>query len=313
MNERLVDEAVAWHQSIGRDDADWDGFTVWLEADPRHRAAFDEIALIDRMVDERAGDLRQIGAIEPKPAAALPMPRSRRPWLYGSVAAAVAVAIGVPLAWQTPQDGIYATGRGEHRQIALGQGTSVALAPSTRLIAKGGDPTKLELVAGEAYFDVAHDPGRTLSIQAGDHRVTDIGTRFALNLTPKAVLVAVAEGQVSVMPNGGTATSVTAGHQLIAQRASGPARLRPVVVGNVGSWQRGRLIYVNTPLSIVAADIARNTGKTIIVDPAIESREFSGVLAIGDGSGLLPALAGLMAVSAEEKDSRVYLSAARTR
>ena len=52
IDERLLDEALAWRAALESDDADWDGYTLWLEADARHREAFDQIALTERIVDD---------------------------------------------------------------------------------------------------------------------------------------------------------------------------------------------------------------------------------------------------------------------
>src|SRR3569832_1930383 len=45
-------EAVAWHAVLSRDDADWDAFTAWLEADPANQQAYDTVALGDALVDD---------------------------------------------------------------------------------------------------------------------------------------------------------------------------------------------------------------------------------------------------------------------
>ncbi|HWW63270.1 MAG TPA: FecR domain-containing protein [Sphingomonadaceae bacterium] len=311
IDERLLDEALTWYRALEQDDADWDAYTRWLEADPLHGKAFDEIALTGRIVDDHIADLQ---ALKAAPAADPAEIRtvSRRKWLYGSVAAALALAVGIP-ALRQQQDVVYATARGETRHIALSQGIAADLSPSTRLVVKGGDPTKLEVARGDVYFAVAHDPGRALSIRAGEYVVSDIGTTFGLNLSAKAVAVAVAEGHVSVAGEGGEATRVSAGQQLIARRDDRSTRIRPVPAANVGSWRQGRLVYDNMPLNLVAADIARYSGKTITVDPAIGDRPFSGVLAIGDGSELLANLSDLMAISYEEKGDSVRIGAAAVR
>lgn len=314
ISERLLDEALAWHRALERDDADWDAYTLWLEADPLHRQAFDEVALTDRIVNERADDLR---ASRPHvlDEAGGRTASSRRGWLLGSMAAALALAIGVTASWpgRTHPDAVYATARGETRHVALAQGIAVDLAPASRLVLRDGDPTRMELARGDAYFEVAHDPRRALSIAAGGYAVSDIGTRFGLNLAGDAVTLAVAEGDVSIAPAGGAATRVSAGQRLIAHKGGGAARLGPVQARDVGSWRDGRLVYDNTPLSLVAADIARYSGKTITVDPAIGDRPFSGVLAIGDGSRLLANLSDLMAISYQEKGGGVRVMAAPVR
>ena len=78
IDERVLDEALAWQQALERDDADWDAYTVWLEADPRHRQVFDEVALTDRIVSERAGDLAHLQSIEPPVTVPLPIGKTTR-------------------------------------------------------------------------------------------------------------------------------------------------------------------------------------------------------------------------------------------
>ena len=63
----------------------------------------------------------------------------------------------------------------------------------------------------------------------------------------------------------------------------------------------------------IAARRAAETGKPITVDPAIGNRPISGVLAIGDGSGLLANLSNLMAITYEEKGDRDRISPAPVR
>lgn len=311
IDEHLLDEAEAWHGALERADADWDGYTTWLEADPLHREAFDAVVLTHRIVDERVGNLEKpVPLEEPEESTTRGWPRR---WFYGAAAAAVALALAVPAIWLRSSDTVYATKPGETRQIALADGVSVDLAPASRLVLSDGSAKDLELARGEAIFTVAHDPARRLAIKAGEYEVGDIGTTFSVNVSAEAVKVGVADGRLTVMPNGGEATSVAAGQQLIASRTGGTMQLTSVASTDVGSWRRGRLVYSDTPLAVVAADISRYTGKTIAVDPAIGSQSFSGVLAIGDGSKLPSSLADLTGLTYQEEGNRARLGASPTR
>jgi transmembrane sensor len=307
MDDRLLDEAIAWHRSLGTDDADWDGFTCWLEADPKHKLAFDEIVLTDRIVDEHKLGLRTMTA-SPRPHT-----RSvgRRGILYGSIAAAIAAVISVPALWPRAADKVYATSAGAGRNFVLAGGTAIALAPKSKLVVKAGDLRNLELAEGEAYFSVDHDPVRPLTIRAGRFAVSDIGTKFAVNVSGEALSVGVAEGHVVVAPaSGGSRAQVAAGEQFLAHRGSTSIRMSRIAPKDVGSWRHGRLVYDNTPLAVVAADISRYSGKTLIVDPAIRDRRFSGVLKVGDGSGLLEKLSDFMGLSYKPDGDSVRIIAA---
>ncbi|MEG3125121.1 FecR family protein [Sphingomonas sp. GB1N7] len=312
MDERLIDEALAWHQALETDDADWDGYTLWLEADPRHRAAFNEIALTNRIVDVHRLHLR---ATLPEAAvAAVPSRSPQRWWLAGAAAAAAAVAaVALPLAMRPADDVTYATAA-RSRHIALPSGITIDLAPASTLIVKGGDTSRLELAGGEAFFDVAHDPRRSLSIKAGNSSVSDIGTRFAINLTAETMLVGVADGQVRVDPAGSNPPiHVAAGEQLSVAQSSGKPSVGAVDSADIGSWRRGRLSYSNAPLEVVAADISRYLGKTVTMEAGIGDRRFSGVLTIGDGSKLLPTLSQIMALSYTVDGDHIRIGAATAR
>jgi transmembrane sensor len=97
MDERLLDEALAWHQALEGDDPDWAAFTLWLEADPQHRPLFDEIALTDRIVTDHRERLRALAP--PSTSEIRPRRSGRRGFLYGSIAAALALAVGAVTLW----------------------------------------------------------------------------------------------------------------------------------------------------------------------------------------------------------------------
>ena len=92
MNEDIHEEAARWFAAQDADDMDWDGFTAWLEADPRHRQAFDAVALLDdRISTQRDAIGRELAATEtPRSVVALGLWRGggsgRRDRTGGSVA-----------------------------------------------------------------------------------------------------------------------------------------------------------------------------------------------------------------------------------
>ncbi|MGE5872186.1 DUF4880 domain-containing protein, partial [Klebsiella pneumoniae] len=58
-DDDVFEQAVAWHRALARDDADWDAYMSWLDQDPAHRVAFDEVALLDRMIEDHAPSLQR--------------------------------------------------------------------------------------------------------------------------------------------------------------------------------------------------------------------------------------------------------------
>jgi transmembrane sensor len=205
----------------------------------------------------------------------------------------------------------YATGAGQTRQIALADGSRIALSASTRLgVAAKGQAITL---AGAASFDVPHRADRVLTVRAGDVEISDIGTRFEVSTAPGIVRIAVAEGRLTARLGDGQTIPVTAGSRLLIDTGRASADLAPLEPGAFAAWRSGRLVYQNAPLSLVSADVGRYAGSDIRMDPYVASRRFSGILTIGNGSGLVRNLAQIMDldVRAEGKAVRLLPHAAR--
>lgn len=292
-------EAVAWHAALAHDDADWDGFTAWLEAHPAHQTAYDTVALGDALVDEHHDALS--GLLD------TPAPQ---PWwrkrgviggaLGGAIAASLTALLVVP-ALQGPAATTWQTGAGERRTIIFADGGQAALAPATRLVAQGGKVT----LDGTAFFTLRHDPSRPVTITAHGVTVSDVGTRFEMAADSNAVRVAVTEGEVTVAPPGQMAVPLTAGHRMMV--ADGRIESGVAAAGDVATWRDGRLVYDRVPLALVAADISRYAGGRVTVDPGDAGRRFSGAMAIGDRVTMARSLAVLMGLDAEVDGDKVVL------
>ena len=314
-NETILDQAIAWHRAQDDADFDWDGFTLWLEADPAHRTAFDSIALIDaRIADHRATLTALMPSMEaPSMGMSVPpvaMRSPRRRWIGGGIAAALALAVGIPFfrpSMPPPVD--YRTGPGQARTIMLKDGSRIALAAASHLRVAGAAQDRLAL-EGSALFDIPHRPDRTMTIDAGGQRISDIGTRFDILADARMMRVAVAEGRISVAPrDGGDTVELPAGRQLLVDRVTRRGPTAAISPGTVGSWQQGRLVYEGVPLSLVASDLSRYAGVPVKAGADVADRPFSGVLIVGDGSGLVGEVAQFMDLRIVQKGGIVLLRA----
>ena len=314
-NETILDQAIAWHRAQDDADFDWDGFTLWLEADPAHRTAFDSIALIDaRIADHRATLAALMPSMEaPSMGMSVPpgaMRSPRRRWIGGGIAAALALAVGIPFfrpSMPPPVD--YRTGPGQARTIVLKDGSRIALAAASHLRVAGAAQDRLAL-EGSALFDIPHRPDRTMTIDAGGQQISDIGTRFDILADARMMRVAVAEGRISVAPrDGGDTVELPAGRQLLVDRVTRRGTTAAISPGTVGSWQQGRLVYEGVPLSLVASDLSRYAGVPVKAGADVADRPFSGVLIVGDGSGLVGEVAQFMDLRIVHKGGIVLLRA----
>lgn len=277
-DQPIRDAALVWAMQTREPEfADWDGFTAWLEADPAHGAAYDEVQFA---LDEADAVL----AARPQP---LPAPEalaandnppgwfaSRRGWLGGSMAAALVLAV-TSVQWFGPQGpATYETAPGETRLIALDDGSKVELAGGSRLTLEGNRAARLE--AGQALFTIRHDEADPFVLTAGNDRLVDAGTVFDVRLSGETLDLAVSEGAVIVNPKD-QAIRVDAGMRAV--REGGRYRVAAIDPNAVGEWSRGRITFENASLAVIAAELTRATGTSFASDDT--ATRLSGSIATG--------------------------------
>lgn len=308
MEDGIWDAAARWHAEQEREDCDWDGFTAWLEADDRHRLAFDQVALLD----DRISHARPLIAHSlPAEGAEMRVARFNFRWagLGMAAGAAALAAVTVPMLATGGGQVAYSTAPGETRSIELADGSRVQLAAASSLTMDEGDVHEMTL-KGTAWFEIPHDPSRSLVIHAGNFRVTDIGTKFEVNSNEDSLRVAVAEGSLTVASESlPRPVSLRGGQRFVAARNLDLAEVTRFDGREAGSWRHGRLVYQDAPLALVAADISRYAPTKVVVDPSIAGRRFSGVLSIGDGSGLVGNLQQFMGLAARREGDGIRLVA----
>jgi len=291
--ERISEQAAAWHLASLGEDMDWDGFTVWLEADPRHAAAYDEVALADALLAKHRDELSAADFEEAVEAPAYAFGWKR--WTGAAIAASLVALLALFL---LPGD-VVATYRTQDasQTIALEDGSQIILAPNSDLRIEGKAQDHMAL-SGGAWFDIRHDPGRSLAIAAGPVRISDIGTRFDVQVNGEDVRVAVADGKVAVASQElSQPVELDAGRQLHFDNVAKRAVTSAIKTDAVGAWREGRLTYAATPLALVSADLSRYAGVELTVPTELKDRQFSGTLAIGDGKTAIRDLSQLMGLA----------------
>jgi transmembrane sensor len=311
ITDGIYNEAAAWLIGQQDDAFDWDGFTLWLEADPRNRAAFDEIALVNADLDDHAMTLADVEATRETLAANDPEPPRWRRWTGlggGALAAGLALVLALqPTAREIPLKD-YRSAPGKSIEVALADGGKVLLAPESHLAVRGQQIA----IEGTGYFDVPHKPGRTLTVNAGDFKVTDIGTRFTVGNEADGVSVDVEEGELSVTSGRlRLPIDLTTGRGMRVDPSSGTVRLVKVEPQRVAGWRTGKLQFDQAPLALVARDISRYSGKKVTVDQAIAGQQFSGVIRIDEGAAPARTLAQILSLDVQEVDGGLRLRARR--
>jgi transmembrane sensor len=314
-DQALTKQAADWVARLGGQpgETDWLAFEAWLGGGDQRRAAYDQALALSLAVEDHATILSDRLGDHLAGLADRPAPRRNASlWGGGLVAvAAVAVTFAALHPRLDPKATVYATAKGEHRDIVLADGTRIALSTDTRLsVTMQNDRRELTLASGEAAFQVVHDPRRPFLVHVGDRVLRDIGTEFDAARHDGLISVTVREGVVALErpEDSQRRLTLSAGSHAEHREGSQEVSVMAANADDAFSWRAGRLIYRNRPLAEVVADLDRYGDDQIkAVGPAANLR-FTGVLTIDNQSAMVQRLAGLLPVAASSKDGVILLS-----
>ena len=213
-----------------------------------------------------------------------PSPRRpvRRAALFLVSAAAVAgiaLWIGPTVRLQIEAD--HLTGVGEMRSVELEDGSTLHLdAESAVAVAYSPTGRSVELLAGNAFFEVRRQPDRPFLVDAAGLRVEVTGTAFAVSQGSESTTVAVQSGSVDVTPErpSGMTAILETGDRLILDGATGALRRGKVSPTEIAAWRRGLILADRMPFGDLARALDRHHRGVIWVA--------SGTLAQGDVTGV---------------------------
>ncbi|MFT4954861.1 MAG: transmembrane sensor [Brevundimonas sp.] len=293
---RIRDEAAEWFARLNARTvsvSDLEAFRAW-RAVPEHRTAYEAVETAWRT----AGALRDDPEIQAALAIAVVRPARRqrvRPvWAFaGAAAAAAAVIAGV---WLGARPDEFSTGIGERRVVRLADGSQLHLDTASAVTVRlGRERRDLELVRGQALFQVAPDPGRPFTVRAGEVRVTATGTLFDVRRAGEQVRVTLVEGGVTVQSSAGRPRTwrLEPSQQIIAGSAAG-AGADPVHVDTraATAWTEGRIEFDAVPLSAALAEVNRYETRPVRLAGGVDPRlPVSGVFDAGHGLAFAEAAA----------------------
>ncbi|MFU8784606.1 FecR family protein [Aliidiomarina sp.] len=216
---------------------------------------------------------------------------------------------------------------GEVRHINLTDGSVISLNTNTKLQVTFTDNERLvELIRGEAFFDVAHDVERPFIINTGEQRIRVLGTQFNVRMREdEAILqVSVVQGRVSVQPQ--RAQAVTA----IGEPTNPvPAEENLLNAGDIGafgpenkivsqnelqyvsatqSWRHGVFRFENESLEQVVNELNRYRNQRIqIIDAEANALRISGVFHLKNGENILLALESSLPIRIERENDNVFV------
>jgi transmembrane sensor len=264
--ERIRTQAAKWVAVLAgpNRDAKMERFDRWLAADPRHRAAFESAAAVWRRTRRPANEPRQ--PIENFLPAGHPI---ARPAFAAATLCVLMATAAAYVHFREPEGVRIATDIGQQHQWSLPDGSKAELNTSTRLVVQfRPDRRQVTLDRGEAYFDVAKNNPLPFVVVAGSRKFIAVGTEFVVRrnqggATP--LVMTVVEGTVATVPasvpdrialQSKQATRVSQGRRITFD-AAGTATLDHPAIERILAWKRGRLVFEETPLREVVAEVNR--------------------------------------------------------
>lgn len=312
--------------SEGCGPADRAAFAEWRDKDPAHAEAFERTQRGLRAVDRCMGhpDLEAMSK-EVLEATAPRAPIWRR-WQGAAIAASVALVIAVSAVLLASsmndrsariaalQGEYYETAIGERSTIVLVDGSTVTLNTNSRIEVDFDEGQRdVALIRGQALFEVAKDPARPFIVEAGNQRITAIGTAFDVRFDKgDEVKVVLVEGRVAVdeLVNAAAANApalvpekrieMTAGEVLVAA-ANVERAVQAADIEEATSWRNGRLLFRAKPLGEVIEEVNRYSVAQLRLsdDPRLEDIVVSGVFNAGQSESFVVAIGAMHAIDAQ--------------
>jgi transmembrane sensor len=313
MSDRLTsrevyDEAAQWAAKLDASPLSLEAqamLEAWLAADVRHYGALAQCSAL------------LVTVSEPLPIRlAKPQELTRRVMLGGSLVAGLAAVVGA--AGYVKRIGSrerYKTAIGAMRVVTLSDGSVVFLNTNSEISVRYSSNARfIELLQGEALFDVAKNKKRPFIVQSGTTLVRAVGTIFNVKaLRDQPVEVLVREGVVEVRREDVSVAPVVlaAKNNKITAPRDAPIftnQVQTVEVGRQLAWRVGRIAFHGETLAEAAEEFSRYSDVRIqIDDPEIAKQKITGLFVSQDPVGFANAVAVSFDLRAEIGDKKVLL------
>ncbi len=301
-----MDQALTW--LIELEDADAERlacFQEWLNADPEHARAFDKARAIwqSQPVQLAAEDIAQ--------------PRKRSAWRgirphWKPLATAAVLLLGLfsfsnlPLRLQAD----HLTVVGERQRLELADGSRVLLNTDSAFSSRIDEQQRsARLLQGEAFFEVPSRPGLPLEIDAGPVRMSANSTEFSVRYLDGVAQVDVQRGAVDVRALRGDSSLSLAAGERIRVGPGGFGHREKLDPARDLAWVQGRLIFDNSPLSEVLAELRRYyPGWIINTNAQLDRVAVTGNYRLDNPLDVVRSLAQITSASVHEMPALVILN-----
>lgn len=210
--------------------------------------------------------------------------------------------------------GAWRTALGDQAVVHLSDGSIATLASDSELrAALAPHERDLDLVRGEAFFEVAKDHTRPFVVHAGGYRVIAVGTRFDVRREDEGLRVVVTRGLVRLQPATGTyeaATELPAGSIALVRGGNVAVHHEPLdEITQYVSWRNGYAVFHGIPLAEAIREFNRyNARKITLADPSLGELKVGGNFRLDNSDAFVRLLQQVFPLHAERHGDRIELS-----
>ncbi|MBC9931082.1 FecR family protein [Chitinophaga qingshengii] len=261
--------------------------TAWLAEDASHAELYRQVSLLWEQAphaaffeeaDAAAATARFLQLLDQTPAAIpvapLPAGSRRRWWPAAAAVLLMAVAAGW---WQYSRQRIQwisKTTTGQPDSVLLADGSKVYLNKHAAVkypVAFKGKERQVELIAGEAFFDIATNPTYPFTVKSGPAQIRVLGTSFNVKAINTTIQVYVLSGSVAVAHQQHS-LRLQAGQGASCNINTGEIKVDTSASNNQLAWRTRELQFSDTSLQAVCEALSAAYGVTMVLDTNI-SRE----------------------------------------
>lgn len=259
--------------------------------------------------------------------------RPRRAHVWTAVAAIVTTITALLAGgWWFHERHHYQTAHAEQRSWRMPDGSTVHLNSSSEIRVRFDErQRRVELVRGQALFQVAKDARRPFWVYAGDTAAKAVGTEFDVYRRPDGTLISVLEGRVAVWrlgnvseqerapdasASGGTQPPIAqlgADQQVTISRHSAEISPRGGSVRKTAAWLQRQVVFDHDLLGSAIEEFNRYADRRIRVEGSeLRALQISGIFSAYDAEAFLRFLERQSNVKVERGAREIVVSASPT-
>jgi transmembrane sensor len=349
----LEEEACQWIVKFESDNEpstqDIEQLNVWLSKSPVHKETLLRLSKTWCNMDIMSGLMVPLGySLKPKRSKLKSYALKRLPFITGIIrvfnketmmlfrplilpALIVIMMLNLTFFWPNliPElpNNMYITSIGEHSTHTLEDGSVLTLNSNSQVeVYYTLSKRVINLLTGEAHFDVVSDPNRPFEVYAGNRMIKAVGTAFSVYRLENNIEVLVTEGNVDLaivqstllvkpktfyknkvdfnqklspdsIENTVTVIASLKAGQSVSIPISSDSLDTPAVEYAQGdlvrklSWLDGRLVFAGESLQEVVAEVSRHTPLIIeVMDPELKKLRIGGQFQAGETDALFDVL-----------------------